>query len=194
MRAPLPSGSDLTRFIGPPLQDTFREILGTSDEEDVATAIGHYRARFSLVGLFENSVYQGIPDALSELAAAGYELRVATSKPHVFADRIIDHFELRGLIPRVYGSELSGERSDKGDLIGHVLAEESIESESACMIGDRRHDVVGAQEHGVLSIGVLWGFGDVAEMEAAAPHRTVAQVGELVDVVRELTRNCYSTG
>jgi len=186
MGASPPADPNLTRFIGPPLREAFRELLGTSGGQEIDDAIAHYRERFADVGLFENTVYPGIPRVLSELVEAGHELRVATSKPHVFAERILDHFELRSFFPRVYGSELTGERTDKADLIQHVLETESIEPGRACMIGDRLHDVVGAQRHGVLSIGVLWGFGDRLEMEEAAPNKIVESVYDLVHAVRDL--------
>ena len=186
MGAPEPQDSNLTRFIGPPLQDVFRELLQTEDTRAVGVAIDHFRGRFGTVGLFENTVYPGIPRALSELMETGYELRVTTSKPHVFADRIIDHFELREFFPKVYGSELSGERSDKGELIQHVLQAESIRGSDACMIGDRTFDIRGARSHGLFSIGVLWGFGDRAELVAAGPHKIIDEVEQLVPSVQEL--------
>ena len=182
MGAPESTDPNLSRFIGPPLQESFCELLGTSDVRDIDTAIGHYRDRFAVTGLFENSLFPGIRMALSELAETGQELRVATSKPHVFAERIIDHFELRAFFPQVYGSELSGERRNKGDLIRHILDQESIEARAACMIGDRRHDIAGARQHGVFAIGVLWGFGDRTELEAAGPHKIVDEVGDLVSL------------
>ncbi|MFK7777823.1 MAG: HAD hydrolase-like protein [Gimesia sp.] len=191
MGAPEPDDLNFKRFIGPPLQETFCELLGTSASQDIEAAMAYYRERFTDVGLFENSLYSGIPQALSALADEGFELRVATSKPRVFADRIIDHFGLRRFFSRVYGSELSGERTDKGDLIQYILETESLEPGCACMIGDRRHDVLGAQRHGVLSIGVLWGFGDQEELELVAPHKIVKDVRDLVRTVRELTGNCY---
>jgi len=177
---------DLRRFIGPPLQETFAELLSTTDRVEIDQAIGHYRTRFSDVGLFENSVYAGIPDALSELAEMGHDLRVATAKPHVFADRIIDHFGLRDFFPRVYGSELSGERTDKKDLIEYVLKSEVLPTNATLMIGDRRHDIAGAKANGVAAIGVSWGFGGIAELTEAAPAAVVQSVGDLVATIGEL--------
>lgn len=180
--------TNLTRFIGPPLRETFAELLGTSDPMEIDTAIAHYRERFGDVGLFENSLYPGIPQALSELTEHGHELRVATSKPHVFAKRIIAHFELSEFFSQVYGSELSGERTDKGELIGHIIEAESLPAATTCMIGDRRLDIDGARSQGVHTIGVLWGFGDRSELEECVPSRLVANVDELVPAVYALAR------
>jgi phosphoglycolate phosphatase len=154
---PAPVESDLRRAIGPPLHISFREIFGIMDEAVVMDAMRIYRERFSAVGLLENDVYPGIPDALSSLAEAGFRLRVATSKPKVFADRIIDHFQLRPFFPEVYGSELSGERAGKPELVRYVLESEGASPGATCMIGDRSHDMVGARENGLTAVGVLWG-------------------------------------
>lgn len=171
---------ELSQFIGPPLTATFSHLLRDPSSERIDLAIEHYRERFSKVGLFENSVFNGIPDALATLQGVGYELRVATSKPHVYADRIIDHFELRRFFPVVYGSELSGERSNKGALIEHALIQESVGSGQTWMIGDRRHDVEGAARNGVRSVGVLWGFGSRSELAAAGAEHILEEVDGLV--------------
>jgi phosphoglycolate phosphatase len=110
---------------------------------------------------------------------------VATSKPHVFAREIVEHFGLAGYFERVHGSELSGVNADKGDLIRHVLAEEAIPPERAWMVGDRMHDVLGARRNGVEAIGVLWGYGSEEELRAAAPRRIVATMAELCEALRQ---------
>lgn len=178
---------DLTEFIGPPLQDSFRHLLKTESAEVVDEAIRHYRDRFADVGLFENEVYDGIPEALEELASAGFELRVATSKPHVFAERILEHFDLGGFFPAVYGSELSGVRSDKAELIAYLLDQESLAADYACMVGDRSHDVRGALRNGVCAVGVLWGFGSRKELTEAGANSVAVAVPDLVSTVRHLT-------
>jgi len=173
----------LSRFIGPPLQETFAQLLATSDPGVIEAAIGHYRERFADVGLFENALYPAIPLALQELSDRGFALRVATSKPHVFADRIIDHFGLRDFFPRVYGSELSGVRTDKGELIEYVLRTESLSPASTIMVGDRRHDIDGARVNRVPAVGVLWGFGSHEELMRAAPDAIVETAEELVETL-----------
>ena len=172
-------GDDLEQHIGPPLAESFRCILASMDPELIAEAIRLYRERFATVGLFENALYPGIPGLLADLTDAGHELRVVTSKPHIYADRIIDHFELRPWLPKVYGSELDGTRADKGELIGYVLEKEGITGEDATMIGDRMHDIRGAKVHGLRTIGVLWGYGAEGELERAGADLIVAEVPEV---------------
>ena len=174
-----PVDQALLRFIGPPTHESFRELLSSSDPDLNARAIGIYRERYARVGLFENSVYPGVAAGLKVLAEAGATLYVVTSKPEVFANRIIDHFELRGYFRHVYGSELDGERSDKGDLIRHVLRHEGL-STDPWMIGDRLHDVRGAKLHGLRSAGVLWGYGSREELAEAGADALFGTMPELV--------------
>jgi phosphoglycolate phosphatase len=183
-----PELDSLRRCVGPPLQDSFAELLETEDEALLAEAIRLYRERFKPVGMFENSVYPDVPEGLEALRAQGHRLWVATSKPHVFAREIVQHFGLAGFFERVHGSELSGVNADKGDLIRHILAEEAISPEQAWMVGDRRHDVVGARRNGVEAIGVLWGYGSEEELRAAAPRRIVASMAELCEAIQNERR------
>lgn len=178
----VPTSTPLEQFIGPPLDETFRELLTRPSEHDVSLAIEHYRRRFTDTGLYENAVYPGVTETLTELRDAGYDFRVATSKPHVFADRIIDHFELRHFFPQVYGSELSGVRTNKADLIRHVLVEEGLEQGDAWMIGDRKHDILGARANGLPSVGVTWGFGSRVELESAGADHVADTVSELPSI------------
>ena len=179
-----PPAGDMRRFIGPPLRESFGEILGSDDPQLQEEAVRLYRERFSTIGLFENAVYPGIPRALELLSEDGFELRVVTSKPTVYSDQIIDHFGLRGFFPRVYGSELSGERSSKAELLAYALAAEALEPSGACMIGDRSHDIVGAKVHGIAAVGVLWGYGARAELESAGAECIVPAVEDLVAALR----------
>ncbi len=178
--------ADVRRFIGPPLREAFQEILATHDAARIEEAVAIYRERFAAVGLFENSVYPGVPSALAQLREAGYQLCVVTSKPAPYANRIIDHFALRELLPRVYGAELSGERSTKAELVAHALEVERLAPADACMIGDREHDVLGARANGTYAIGVTWGYGSRVELEAAGADRVVDTLEELVSALRSL--------
>jgi phosphoglycolate phosphatase len=126
-----------------------------------------YRERFATVGLFENAVYPGVADAVQAVRRAGFATYVATSKPHVYATRILAHFALEGLFDRVYGSELDLTRVDKGELIAWALAREALDPARVVMIGDREHDVLGARHCGVRAIGVTYGYGSEAELRAA---------------------------
>jgi phosphoglycolate phosphatase len=174
-----PTDEALLRFIGPPTHDAFRELLGSADPELNARAIAIYRARYAALGLFENSVYAGISEGLMALGELGYALWVVTSKPELFANRIIDHFELRRHFKGVYGSELSGVRSHKGELIAHVLASEGLSGSDAWMIGDRMHDIRGAQQNALRSAGVLWGYGSREELAQAGADALFASMPEL---------------
>jgi len=162
-----PPEAQLTRYIGPPLYESFPVLLGTTDTALIERAVNLYRQRFTTDGIFENNLYPGITDTLSALEAKGYSLYVVTSKPTVFARRIIDHFGLLRFFQNVYGSELDGTRADKTELIGHVLAHENIHPIDAVMIGDRGHDIKGALANGVQSVGVLWGYGSREELTQA---------------------------
>jgi phosphoglycolate phosphatase len=165
----IPTEDELTWCIGPPLRASFVKILGTEDTADLAVSL--YRERFSDVGLYENGVYDGIDDVLTTLGQSGRRLFVATSKAHVFADRIVDHFGLRHHFERVFGAELDGTRSDKSHLLEYALRTASVDPSKTLMIGDRSHDMIGARNNGIRGIGVLYGYGSKDELiEAGALH------------------------
>jgi phosphoglycolate phosphatase len=147
-------------------------LLGAETSADHAVSL--YRERFSDVGLFENAIYEGIDDVLTALGNSGHRLFVATSKPHVFADRIIDHFGLRHHFERVFGSELDGTRVDKGDLLEYALNEAAVDPSQTLMIGDRSHDMVGARNNGMGAIGVLYGYGSKDELIGAGASHVCA--------------------
>jgi phosphoglycolate phosphatase len=139
-------------------------LLQTADRGLLDEALRLYRERFSKVGMFENMLYASVPEVLKAVRELGHPLYVVTSKPQVFAVRIIDHFGLTALFKKVYGSELDGVRSDKGELIAHVLAEEALDSSRVVMIGDREHDVIGSGRCNVRCIGVTYGYGSESEL------------------------------
>jgi phosphoglycolate phosphatase len=180
------STAQVRRFIGPPLREAFGEILATNDVDRIEEAVVIYRERFGSVGLFENSVYPGVVEALARLQRAGHPLSVVTSKPAPYAERIVAHFGLAEHLPHVFGAELSGERATKAEQIEHALASLGVAPAQACMVGDREHDVLGARAHGVAAIGVTWGFGSRAELEAAGAERVVDTLDELVQAIGEL--------
>jgi len=179
---PVPAASDLGWCVGPPLRGTFAELLGSGDPELLDQAIALYRERFEAVGMFENAVYPGVVDGLRQLRMAGHELWVVTSKPQVYARRILVHFDLRDAFVAVYGSELSGVNADKGRLLRQVLAAEGFQGRP-CMIGDRRHDVEAAHANGLPAVGVLWGYGSREELVAAGADALVESMRQLVQVL-----------
>jgi phosphoglycolate phosphatase len=159
-----PTTTDLLWCIGPPLSVSFAKLLETNDRNLVDKAISLYRDRFSTIGLFENLLYPDIPETLKLIRSEGYQTYVATSKPHVYAKRIIEHFGLSSMFDGIYGSELDGTNSIKSELIRHILDQENIVPAQTVMIGDRYHDVVGAKQNQVLAIGVTYGYGTEAEL------------------------------
>src|SRR5215213_3793308 len=165
----MPPEDELTWCIGPPLRTSFVKLLGRDHSADRAVAL--YRQRFSDIGLYENRVYDGISGVLTTLCASGHRLFVATSKAHVFADRIIDHFGLRNHFEYVFGAELDGTRVEKTDLLEYALKQAAVDPSKTLMIGDRSHDMVGAKNNGMKGIGVLYGYGSRDELlEAGAQH------------------------
>ena len=182
-----PDLDELRWCIGPPLRGTFARLLDTTDGAMLDRAIALYRERFGTVGMFENALYPGIPEAVAAVRSAGFPTFVATSKPHVYAVQIVAHFGLDRLFDGVYGSELDGTRVDKGDLIAHALAEQKLDPARVVMIGDREHDMIGAQRNGVRAIGVTYGYGDEDELRthgaaliAHAPHALPPLVASLL--------------
>ncbi len=175
--------SSLRKFIGPPLHDSFIDFYGFSREKAME-AVDKYRERFADIGIFENEPYDGIHKLLAGLKDAGYTLAIASSKPEVFTKRIIEHFELSPYFTHVCGSELDGRRTDKAEVITYALEKlGSPKAENVVMVGDRKHDILGAKKNGLTSIGVLYGFGDEAELrEAGADYiaATVQEIGEIV--------------
>ncbi|MGH0035790.1 MAG: HAD hydrolase-like protein [Myxococcota bacterium] len=170
---PTPECSELERFIGPPLAETFAELLGDPGEERVGEAIRLYRERFADRGLFENRLIDGVPEMLGALARAGRTLYVVTSKPEPYARRIVRHFGLEDSMRAIHGSLLDGTRVHKHELIAYVMQVEGLRPERALMIGDREHDVKGARRVGVASLAVAWGFGTPSELTAAQPDGLV---------------------
>ncbi|MBI3247773.1 MAG: HAD family hydrolase [Deltaproteobacteria bacterium] len=161
----VPPSASLRKYIGPPLRESFADLLG--HEAKVEEAVRLYRERFGTIGLFENAVYPGIPQLLEAIAQRGWAAYVVTSKPVVYASRIVTHFGLSAYFRAIYGSKLDGRLTDKADLIAHVLASEPVSPTYIVMVGDREHDMRGAAAHGIPALGVTYGYGSRAELIAA---------------------------
>lgn len=175
----VPSEDELTWCIGPPLRASLQKLLGGNELADRALAL--YRERFADIGLYENKVYPGVAATLTALAASPRRLFVATSKPHVYAERIIAHFGLADCFERVFGSELDGTRADKTELLRYALQATGVDPSRAIMIGDRSHDMVGARNNGMTAVGVLYGYGSKEELVDAGAHHICATPGRLLD-------------
>lgn len=172
---------DLDWCIGPPLQDSFLEII--QDESKVDLAITYYRERFAKVGMFENEIYQGIEECLDHLVKSGHKLYLATSKPLVYAKEILKYFNLQAYFKGQYGSELDGTRKDKSELIHFILKQEGINPKEALMIGDRKFDIIGAKNNGLASMGVTYGYGTLLELENEKPWAIVHSPQEIVSIL-----------
>jgi len=175
----------LEACIGPPLKTAFADLIPEPTPERLDQAIAFYRERYASIGLYENTPYPGIKDLLRRLNQQT-RLAVVTAKPWVFAEQILDHFQLRGFFSHIHGSELDGRHTDKAELLAHVLAEQAIDPATAVMIGDRRHDIQGAQANGITAIAVTWGYGSAAELQAAAPWRICTTMTDLEDSLQQL--------
>lgn len=177
----------LARFLGPPLADSLSTEAGLAPDQ-VAAAIAAYRERFAVTGMFQNSVYPGMVDLLATLRSDGRVLALATSKPEVFATRILTHFELVEFFEVVVGSELDGRRNAKAEVVSEALRRLGHPARAdVVMIGDRSHDVLGAHANGLACIGVGWGYaapGELAQAGAAAIAPDPRALGALLGIGR----------
>ncbi|ADW18814.1 Haloacid dehalogenase domain protein hydrolase [Desulfobulbus propionicus DSM 2032] len=164
-----PPADDLEWCIGPPLRHSFAKLLDSTDDGLLEQAVLFYRQRFAEVGLFENAVYHGIPEALAGLNAAGFRLFLATSKPRVYAERILAHFGLAVYFETAHGSELSGALTDKPSLVRHILATEGLRPDQTLIVGDRKYDIIGGKTNHIGTGAVTYGYGTLDELTASAP-------------------------
>lgn len=170
-------------FIGPPLKDSFMEYYGFS-EEDARKAVNIYREYFTDKGLYENKVYEGVGEVLQSLLHAGKKLYVASSKPEVFVRQILKYFELDSCFTFMGGADMGEIRVKKADVIRYVLEKNEITDwDKVVMIGDRKHDILGAKEVGIASIGVLYGYGSKQELEDAGADELAETIFELQNLL-----------
>lgn len=176
MKVAAPDVDQLECFIGPPLQVSFAEHFNF-DESQTKKAIDFYRERFKEKGMYENELYSGIPLLLHSLKEKGSTLVVATSKPTVFAEQILRHFEIDHYFDLIVGSNLDGTRLSKAEIIQYILdAYKQYDREDFIMIGDREHDIEGANHNGIDSIGVMFGYGSYEELQNSKPAYIVESV------------------
>ena len=175
-----PPLDDLTFAIGPPLRKSLARLIGDETPANVERALAFYRERFADVGLFENAPYDGIADVLGSLAAHGATLYVATSKPRVYAERIVRHFGLDSHFEAIHGCELDGTREDKRDLLAHLLPHHGVAAGEAAMIGDRGADMIAARHHGVRAVAALWGYGSRDELSQGGAQTFCASPADLL--------------
>lgn len=178
-----PDTDRLETFIGPPLQVSFAEYYGF-DEKESKRAIDFYRERFKEKGMFENVLYPNISLLLEALKESGFVLVVATSKPTIFAEQIIKYFELEEYFQLIVGSNLDGTRSSKTEIIQYILDNYTdFNRSNFVMIGDRKHDIIGAKNTGIDSIGLTYGYGSQEEIRDAEPTYIISSVDDLMGLL-----------
>jgi phosphoglycolate phosphatase len=166
-----PPPAELVSYIGPPLRLSFATLCRSSDVDLVERAVEIFRERFSTVGLFENFVYADVSQTLAQLQSQSYRLFVATSKPQIYAERILQRFALADYFVEIHGNELDGRLDDKAEMIRELLLQHGLSPQETIMVGDRHHDVVAAKRNQVLSLGVTYGYGSRDELtESGADH------------------------
>lgn len=172
----------LYSFIGPPLNDSFVKYYAFTPEKAME-AIMVYREYFRDKGIFENEVYEGIPELLEKIKKSGRKIVLATSKPEEFAVRILEHFDLAKYFDVVAGASMDEKRNKKGDVIKYAIEKGGFSTDDAVMIGDREHDIYGARENGIPSIGVLFGYGDREELEKAGADMIADRVADIYELL-----------
>ena len=179
----VPGEATLRKFLGPPLIESFRTLLGLNDA-DAERALAAFREYFPETGIFENEVYPGIPVLLADLKAAGKTVIIATSKPEAFAKRIMEHFHLAQYCDFICGATLDETRTDKAEVIAYALETAGITDKSdVVMVGDREHDVLGAKRNGLPCIGAVYGYGTAEELTAAGAAALAQTVEELHQIL-----------
>lgn len=180
-----PDPDALVHFIGPPLLKAFQEFYHFDDQQ-AALAVQYYRERFASVGLYENAVFPGIQQMLEQLTEQGKTLVVATSKPTIFSVKILEYFGLRDFFQLVAGSNLDGTRVEKSEVIEFALSElAGHDSAKLLMVGDRKHDVLGAKQNQIAVAAIAYGYGSQEELREARPDYLFGTVRELHDFLQE---------
>lgn len=176
--------NSLKPLIGPPLKDSFIHTFGFEESEAIA-CVEKYRERFSTIGLYENILFDRIPELLALLKTKGYNIYLATSKPEIFAHKILQHFAINTYFDFAGGSALDDSRPTKTSVIQYVMERAKLTRPQDClMIGDRKHDLIGARETGMDAVGVLYGYGSQAELEQEDPTYLLATVTDLMEFFR----------
>lgn len=178
-----PKNSELKKFIGPPLAESFEKFYGFSKEESYK-AVDIYREYFAPKGIFENTIFKGIPEMLASLKNAEKRLALATSKPTVFAEKILKHFNIDKYFDVVVGSNLDGSMTDKAEVVAAALKGlGAVEPSTTVMVGDRSHDIIGGIKNGICTVGVTFGYGTKKELEQFHADYIAGSVDELKNIL-----------
>ena len=181
MGYPVPPREKMGVFIGPPLWDTFEQFGIPKERTEEAVQI--FRSRYIPIGKFENTPYPGIRELLAQLKQRGYLLYVATSKPEETAIEILEHFDLARYFDKICGAAMEGGRNSKEAVIEYLLDQVGRDMEKV-MVGDTKYDVLGAKAHGIPTIAVSWGYGDLQEIRQAGPMAIVDTPEELLQLLK----------
>ena len=186
MNVPDPGTAAMRACVGPPLRETVPQFIGNADAATTEQALALYRERYADLGWQENAVYAGVPDMLAAAALVSPRVLLCTTKPQIYAEKIVAHFGLAGFLSGIYGTPLDGSLDDKADLLTYLLAHEELDGRHCLMIGDRRHDMRAAQRNGVRTMGVLWGYGSRSELEEAGAEKLLAAPADFSRGLAEL--------
>lgn len=181
---PIPHADQLTWCIGPPLRESFSKLLNTTDDTVLDQALSRYRKRFSETGMFENVIYPEVAFSLSKIKHAGFKVFLATSKPRIFADQILEYFNLAQFFHAVYGSELNGRFVDKGELVAHIIESENLDPKESLIVGDRVHDIIGGKKNGIMTVSVSYGYGTEEEISSSKPDIIIDTLSELLPFLK----------
>ena len=176
---------NLKRFVGPPLQKSFRDFYGFP-EEKAKQAVEKYRERYNVTGVYENKVIEGVPETLKTLSDSGKKLYVATSKPLQLANIVLSHFELDKYFEYICGASLDFSFVEKSNIIEFILDKYNItDKASVLMVGDRKFDIIGAKQTGIASVGVLCGYGSKQELSDAGADYVVSNFSDILKIILE---------
>lgn len=187
MNEKIPDDSILSTFIGPPLFDTFTNLCGFNKEK-ADIAIKKYREYYQQKGIYENSVYDGIPELLEGLKKYGKKLYVATSKPEIFSIKILEHFNLDKYFEKICGSNADESRGNKDEVIRYAIkcienkTGSHLELNTILMIGDRKHDIIGAKKNNIQSCGILFGYGNYSELKEHGADYIAEDIEKLKEI------------
>lgn len=181
-----PPANELGQFIGPPIRLAFSNLLQSQDAQLIEEAVALYRERFASVGLYENQVYAGVPEMLANLRAVGCRLYVATSKPLIYAERVLRYFSLHTHFHDVQGNELDGRLDDKADLVRELVERHGLRPDETLMVGDRRHDVAAARRNALRCMGVTYGYGTVEELRAAGADYLIDSPNGVIEYIKAM--------
>ncbi len=179
---PMPDERELIAFLGPPLTIGFSQVCHVP-EEQVDDAVKFYREYYNNGGMFEAYIYEGLPDVLNSLTENNIQCFITTSKPEVFAKRILAHFGIDTLFTDIYGSELNGDRVHKADVLRYCLEQQNLTADDVVLVGDRMYDAVGAADVGIPCIGITYGYGTREELEEAGATMVLDSAEEICAIV-----------